>query len=363
MSDPFRTESGDERQLQVLPRWRIHVTWAVVAVLATFLTWSSASVVLSSTAQPEPATSPATYTIARGEIGETASAQATISFREARAVAAGDGGTVTSIADGIQDGVEEGEVILTIDLRPVIAVEGTVPSFRSLSSGMTGADVAQLREFLGLTAGIQFDAATDRAVRVWQRAQGYPTDGIVRARDLAFFPSLPARVRLAEGTEVGTVLAPGATLFATLEQRPEITLIADNASRFSAGMAAHIAVPGAALEVEGVLQGPVRGEDGLDRYRVADSDGASACNEACASVLVVDAETSVVAEIETVARVEGLVVPIAALVTAPDGSTVLRDLAGGTISVEVIASSGGLAIVEGVDEGVVIQLFGDEFAP
>jgi murein L,D-transpeptidase YcbB/YkuD len=52
------------------------------------------------------------------------------------------------------------------------------PGSRTLKKGMSGADVAFLKRWLGLSTGTTFDAALDTKVRAYQKMRGITADGI-----------------------------------------------------------------------------------------------------------------------------------------------------------------------------------------
>lgn len=83
----------------------------------------------------------------------------------------------------VADEVAAGDVLFTVDLRPVVIGRGVVPAFRNLQAGDSGVDVEQLEAmlvelgFLSVQADDLFDAATTTAVRSWQASLGVTTDG------------------------------------------------------------------------------------------------------------------------------------------------------------------------------------------
>ncbi|MEV5411522.1 peptidoglycan-binding protein [Thermopolyspora sp. NPDC052614] len=87
----------------------------------------------------------------------------------------------------------EGTALMEVDGRPVFALKGTVPMYRTITPGARGADVRQLQRALrrlgfgGRVSGV-FDRATADAVRRWYAKKGY------RAQE----PSLGERQTLAE---------------------------------------------------------------------------------------------------------------------------------------------------------------------
>jgi peptidoglycan hydrolase-like protein with peptidoglycan-binding domain len=81
------------------------------------------------------------------------------------------------------DELAEGEPLLEVVGRPVLALEGELPMYRTLSPGMNGPDVDQLKETLrrlGLNPGgndDQYSSATAQAVAELYRRAGYPAPG------------------------------------------------------------------------------------------------------------------------------------------------------------------------------------------
>jgi peptidoglycan hydrolase-like protein with peptidoglycan-binding domain len=74
--------------------------------------------------------------------------------------------------------IKEGDKALEIGGRPVLVVEGSLPTYRDLRPGDRGPDVDQLKAALkrkGFNpgAGAIYDAATERAVSDWYRSVGY----------------------------------------------------------------------------------------------------------------------------------------------------------------------------------------------
>jgi len=100
--------------------------------------------------------------------------------------------------------VRPGQVIVEVSGRPLFAFPGTVPAYRDLVPGDTGADVAQLQRGLAAigypvgfdTAGT-FGAGTAAAVAAFYTALGYSMpDGeqMVPRAEIMFVPRFPAQV-------------------------------------------------------------------------------------------------------------------------------------------------------------------------
>lgn len=336
--------------------WRVHLAWAGVAGLAVAATWIAAAVVLSPAVPPSTDPAPQTYTVSQGEVGSSIGVQATVSFADARTVTAARAGTITTVPLATDDPIEEGTVLATIDMRPVVVAAGEVPAYRDLSLGNRGPDVAQLRAFLGEPPGDVFDDATRLAVIAWQERVGFVADGIVRLGDVVFVSDLPARGSLAGDIQIGAQVTPGAPLFTVAESRPQVRITADSNNRIATGMTARVSLPDGG-EISGAVAGPFDGPDGLQVFHVVDAEGRSACDDACAAQFAAAASSQVAASVETAPTVEGLVVPDSALITRPDGATAVRNADGELVEVTIEAHGEGVAVVSGIDEGVVILLF------
>jgi hypothetical protein len=85
---------------------------------------------------------------------------------------------VTKAPPTVGDQVAEGDVVVEVSGRPVFAIEGAAPMYRSLRPGMSGNDVGQLQAALA-RLGYEPDAdgvfgeATKAAVDAWYRDAGY----------------------------------------------------------------------------------------------------------------------------------------------------------------------------------------------
>lgn len=340
-------------------RWRVHAGWAAALLVAVLVTWWSAGTLAAPASGDQPTAELApTYTVAAGEVGVTIPAQGTVTFAEGPAGVAGRSGTLTTIDVDPKTSIRAGDVLFTVDMQPVVAARGTVPSYRELSHGAQGRDVAQLRRFLGLGPGDEFDWTTYYAVAAWQEEVGLRADGVVRRGDLLFLPSLPTRGNAADDARVGSTVSPGQAVVTTVRERPAILVSADlGGGQLTAGMTARVQV--GERQVTGVLSGPIR-SDGLLSFTVETRGGRPVCGPRCAARLPIVGEPSVSVEIDLMPRETGLVVPDSALGVQPDGSSTVLEHGGDAIPVDVVASGQGMSVVEGVAEGTVIELFAED---
>lgn len=276
-------------------------------------------------------------------------------------------GVVTSVSVAPGQEVSAGAVLYSVNLRPVVVAQGDVPAFRALSSGSSGADVSQLQSFLGTlgyyagTADGRFGNATTRAVKAWQRAMGYPTDGIVSSSDIIYIPSLPTRVSL--DTDViarGASVSGGEEVVRALPAEPAFTVpvTSSQASQMPLGTRVEITSPdGDAWEGFVVSQEPSEDQTAVV-VTLEGQDGGSICGEGCELIPVTE-ESLLRSRIITVETQVGLIVPTAALRSDADGDLSVVDDSGEAHSVEVVTSAKGLALITGVSEGTMVRIPAD----
>jgi hypothetical protein len=274
-------------------------------------------------------------------------------------------GTVTTINFEPGESVAAGRTLFTVGLRPVVVAHGSVPAFRDLSRGIRGADVAQLQELLttlrlfdGPTDGV-FGESTEIAARAFQRQVDVVEDGVIRLGDLLFVPELPTRLVPTESLFVGSSLTGGESVVARLPTAPlmVIPLSLDQRDLVPASGTVVVTYPGGVWR--GVIAQAVEttAQNGVDYELVLeDPNGGALCGSECDRWIPPGSRSSFDVEIEVVPETSGPVVPTAALTTAPDGSTTVERADGRTIPVDVIASTGGLAVVEGINVGDVLML-------
>lgn len=357
------TAADQDGDLTSLPRSssrsRAGLVVGVVAVLAVGAVagWTLRTLL----APPPDVLAAPDYTVVTAQEGTVGrSFQLNVSARwTPEAVLAGQAvGVVTSreLADG--DTVRAGDVLLTVDLRPVVAAEGPVPAFRDLASGVRGEDVAQLQRMLadlgyygGPVDGI-FGGGVDAAVRAWQRDLGVEPDGLVQRGDIVFVPRLPARLALDPALTVGMGLTGGESMVQVLPQSPVLTIFLPEGQ-------AQLVAPGVAVEIPreggGVWQAVIaevrrEGEAGVPVAVLVGVGDEPICGDECDEVPIVE-ETLLPSVIHVVPEVSGVTVPAAAVVTTAEGDTAVVLESGELRPVTVVASASGVAVVEGLEVG------------
>jgi hypothetical protein len=302
------------------------------------------------------------YVVVEGAVGNQLRYEGLASWPTATLGWAVRDGIVTSVdlpGDGM---VVEGGRLLSVGLRPVVAVKGKVPASRELSRGSSGADVKQLQSFL-VRAGYsspktgKFDWATSRAVAAWQKKAGFIADGVVRLGDVVFFAKLPTRIALSEQVVVGASVAAGAPLVEGVVGDAVVEVVA------SAEQVAMIPLDADVTASLGEDSWPGRfGQawtDAEERVHlpVLAAGGGPVCGSDCARVFRLGKALAVRLDVVEVPQTSGPVVPVSALRTEVSGQVSVVGADGTVIPVRVVAAYGGLAVVDGVGVGTSIEVF------
>ncbi len=347
-------------------RWWRPVPWLVGVAAVGVIVWWVWGVLATPPADPlAAAAEPVTFTVAEGTVERSMTFAARAAWETVPLGRVGRTGVVTSVVVEPGDTVAVGDVVFTVDLRPVVVAEGAVPAFRQLAQRDTGADVAQLQALLAESGWFtgevdgRFGAGTRSAVRAWQRDLGVADDGVVQAGDVVFVTGLPARVAPDGGLVTGAEVSEGSVPLRLLADAPTfwVPLQADQASLVPVDTPVRVRYP------DGVWDATVTSatidEFGAFSLYLADVGGGPVCGGDCALWVPLDVDGVFGAEIVLIPPTTGPSVPVAALRTDPGGA-VFVTLADGTNRADKeTASWGGTAIVDGISAGdVVILPFG-----
>ncbi|WSQ10668.1 peptidoglycan-binding protein [Streptomyces sp. NBC_01231] len=140
-----------------------------------------------------PKAGPVTVEVERRSLTATVVATGTVAFTSPRplslAGSVGAGAVTSPAGEGAEQRVtkapvagtkvKEGDVLMTVNGRPVLALSGSVPMYRAMGPGATGDDVKQLQKALRRlgfdpgSAGGTFGQGTASAVTNWYRNKGY----------------------------------------------------------------------------------------------------------------------------------------------------------------------------------------------
>ncbi|BCJ49855.1 hypothetical protein Asp14428_13300 [Actinoplanes sp. NBRC 14428] len=269
-------------RVRLLPRPgppRVVAVTTAVALAAGATGWAIAAGVKSPAdaaagRQPPPA-SLITVPVERRPLAAVVVVQTSVTYRKPTpvvltgAVAPLDGdlssGPVVTKAATAGRTVREGDVLMEINGRPVFALAGRVPMYRTLTEGSTGDDVRQLRAALrrlrpgaGLAASGPLTGEVLGAAAAWYRDRGYepvlPTAAQLAERR-RLEARKDARAELAEWRRTrGARIYSGEIVF--LPRLPaRVTTVTARAGREAAGEVATVADPAP------VIDGTVTPED------------------------------------------------------------------------------------------------------
>lgn len=259
-------------------------------------------------------------------------------------------GTVTAIAE---EGsiVDQGDTLVEIDREPVILLIGDIPSYRTLTIGVKGDDVAQLEQNLtdlgfgsgdGFSVDGDYDTVTATAVTAWQLSTGARPDGVVNLGDVYFAPTA-LRVGQNQVT-IGDAVANATPLMTTSISSTFVTveLSTDDQDLVAVGDIVTVELPSGdeesavVTEIGAVVLANQQGGTYFEMtVTLEDPDAAPGLDEAPVDVIVVGDRADNV-----------LTVPVTALLA----------LAEGGYAVEVVGADGATTLIS-VDPG----LFADGF--
>lgn len=259
------------------------------------------------------------------------------------------------VAQGTQVGL--GSILYAVDSRPVVALSGPLPAWRTLQVGVSdGPDVAQLELSLAalgydrdgtMTVDQHFDSHTKAAVERWQAGYGLDVTGSVTLGSVVFLRSAATvtAVNVSVGDQVGdgeSVL----TLAATSQQ--VVISVPTGDERF--------VVPGLAVRI-GKVDGTVTA------LRSVTASGATTVEAVIDPSSPIDGAANGAAVKVTLAHDQlgdALLVPSAALASRLDGSYALQVVQpGGTttwVTVQVVGVGNGSVAVkgDGISEGTQV---------
>lgn len=265
-------------------------------------------------------------------------------------------GVVTRVPD-FQGPAPTGSVVYEVAGVPVRIVEGAVPFYRDLIPGVEGDDVSQLQAALGALGYFEgepdglYSAPTAAAVREWRTDLGLVDGDSIILGELIAVPDLPRQVSVGDEVDVGRLAAVGSDALYVLSDEPRFELPLTEAQAQGIDPAATVVVEHDGREwrarVTTSRSDPVLGQVVMT---LAGLSGGPVCGEAC-DTLPADGRTQLRGHIVSVPPTTGPAVPLAALETSANGTVSVRLESGRERTVEVLASAGGLAIVEGVEVG------------
>jgi len=327
---------------------------------------TGALLLLLGPAAKQPAASarlpPATAKVTRMTLVETKRVSGTLGYGDLVPINAIGPGTITWIAP-VGSTVKRGELLFKVNERPVVALYGSVPLYRTLGVGARGADVQQLEENLaalgysGFTVDDLYDWATAEAVSTWQARLGLPETGTVALGQVVF---TPGAVRVAEHTaRVGDGLSGGGvsvlSYTGTTRQVSVDLAVADQAlavegRKVTVTLPSKQTVEGKIVQVGAVVTAQGTTADARIKVTVTIAD-----QEALGALVAAPVDVDFVSD----ERKDVLTVPVAALLALPEGGFGVEIVEGNTS--RIVAVKAGLFAAgrveisgEGIAEGMTV---------
>lgn len=273
-------------------------------------------------------------------------------------------GVVTQVSASDEHG--QGDVLYTVGETPVVLVEGDVPFWRELGENAEGEDVRQVQQMLtdagaDLQADGEWGSSTTRAVRAWQEERGVEVTGSFEQGSLIASPTLPVNLAIDAGVVwPGGVLSGSEEVVSVAGGDPTFVMEVNQSQAEMLPSGTTVRVQGGTSGWEGVVTETGVTEEGLVALTLTAPDGGLVCGTECEDLPPADS-TSLLTEVAIVPPVTGPVVPVAAVTTHPDGSSsvdVVRDGVVEPRDVEVLTVADGLAVIDGVNVGERVRVFG-----
>ncbi len=266
--------------------------------------------------------------------------------------------TITSII-ATNTAIHQGDVLYTVDGAPVVAIDGALPAWRSLStSSDDGADIAQLEAGLvalgydpgqKVTVDNHFDSATRTMVKAWQLGLGVEQTGTVALGSVVFLPS--ATTVSAVNQAVGDSVGDGDTVLTLAASTQEVLVDVPSGDESKV-------VPGLAVQI-GDVEGTV------SRLRSADQSGTVVVEAVVTPATpIANATNGTAVKVTLTLQNDAgvLIAPAEALVSRLDGSYAVQvqdpDETTKWLTVELLGVSGGNVALRGTDltDGTVVLL-------
>ena len=342
-------------------RRRSPVRWVAMSVVVIAgglaVAWTAGAFSPGTSAGNGGLAAPETQPVIKQTLSSRTPVNATLGYAGSYTVI-GHGGTLTSLPSPGQV-IRQGQAVYDVDNgSPVVLLYGTVPAWRTLDPGVTGADVSQLNHDLAAlgyapasrlaAAGWdEFSSATGAGVRQLQSALGIPRPSGALSQGSFVFEPAALRVATVTGSLGGP--ASGPVLTATSTQHVvTIALDAAQQSEVRPGDAVSITLPdgsgtpGTVSSVGTVASGSGSGATIPVTVALQNPSAAGALDQAPVTVNI------------TTATVPGaLVVPVGALLAQSSGGYAVEvAAAGGTrqlvpVAIGIFDDTDGLVQVTG----------------
>jgi hypothetical protein len=284
-----------------------------------------------------------------GDAGTWSVAVPSSSSSSSSASASAGSGTFTWLPQ-VGQVIRQGQQIYGLSGSPVALLYGTVPAYRDLSEGLTGADVTELnrdlvhlgyatRAALGPRSGWDYySAETAYAVEQLQTRLGLTVTGTLPLGQAAFLPGPALVTGLGSTTSLGSQATAGSVVLTATSITPTVTIDLDpslqsevkDGDQVSITLPDGTITPGVVTQVGRVASTPSSGSSSSSNGQSGSSSNSSASGSGAATITVLVALTHpkaagklnqapVTVTITTGSVSNALTVPVDALLAEPGG--------------------------------------------
>ena len=284
-----------------------------------------------------------------GDAGTWSVAVPSSSSSSSSASASAGSGTFTWLPQ-VGQVIRQGQQIYGLSGSPVVLLYGSVPAYRDLSEGLTGADVTELnrdlvhlgyatRAALGPRSGWDYySAETAYAVEQLQTRLGLTVTGTLPLGQAAFLPGPALVTGLGSTTSLGGQATAGSVVLTATSITPTVTIDLDpslqsevkDGDQVSITLPDGTITPGVVTQVGRVASTPSSGSSSSPNGQSGSSSNSSASGSGTATITVLVALTHpkaagklnqapVTVTITTGSVSNALTVPVDALLAEPGG--------------------------------------------
>lgn len=363
MSDGFRR--GEDAPRRSRPA-RLLLGALVVTLVAALAFWAGRVTLRPPDVAEQAPPSAAWVEVVEQDLGRTITLTTTVNRPSTPLALNALSGVVTSVSESSTLG--QGDELYRVGDTPVLLVAGDMPFWRDLSAGARGDDVRQIQQMLNaegasLTVDGIWSAGTTQAVRAWQREHGAPITGAISLGEVVARGDLP--VEIAIDTDVawpGAVLAGGEIVAMVADGEPTFVMEVTPEQAAMVPTGTLVTVHEGDASWEGAVADSQTTDAGA-RLAVTAADGGPLCADQC-DELPASGTSYLLTDVTIIPPVTGPVIPIAALSTQVDGTTSVDVMTAtgeaGVQVVHVVQLADGLAVVEGVELGQMVRVFGSD---
>jgi peptidoglycan hydrolase-like protein with peptidoglycan-binding domain len=347
-------------------RRRRRLRWLVVgvSVLVVLGTGTAVAVTRLGSRPVAAATAPDkpdTVAVRKTDLAERQTVTGELGYGTAQKLNGRRQGTITALpAVGMV--LDRGSVVYQVDAKPVVLFLGSLPLYRAVGTGMTdGPDVKLVEENLrdlgysGFgTPNEKFTAATEAAIKKWQKKLGVDQTGVIELGDVVVTPA-PVRVSTVSAT-LGADAA-GAVLEFTDTTR-WVTVELDEDQKDLAVVGAKVTLTIGGKEVPGTVTSVVAEPPSDSQDPNADQSQKYSATVSIDDVAAIGAvDSGSVDVVVTSGEHTGvLAVPVGALLALAEGGYAVESASGTLVAVTTGLFADGLVEVsgDGLTEGMKV---------